>query len=151
MLASLKLFLSPKQKQWIQLQTGLMQETKSFGSFGTDPGSGRAAVKSHEPAFSQTPTAEVWVVLIVFREPVVGWGEREKRKHSGCWVQYCVSHYTGNTWKEPWQCLLMVSYMAEPTNPYSTDCVSEKQPWQFCLGKCVGDPHQGWGGRVSQC
>lgn len=72
-LASLKLFLSdilvtPKQTQWIQLQTGLIQETKSFGSSGTDPGSGRAAVKSHKPAFFQTPTAEVWVVLIVFRE-----------------------------------------------------------------------------------
>lgn len=62
------------------------KETKSFGSFGTDPGSGRAAVKSHEPAFFQTPTAEVWVVLTVFQEPVVGWG-REKRENTqvaGC-------------------------------------------------------------------
>lgn len=76
-LATMKLFLSdilvtPEQKQWEQLQTGLTQATKSFGSSGTDPGSGGAAVKSHEPAFFQTPTAEVWTVLIVFREAAVG-------------------------------------------------------------------------------
>lgn len=76
-LASWKLFLSdilvtPKQKQWTQLQTCLTRETKSFSPSGTDPGSGRAAVKSHKPAFFHTPTAEVWVVLGVFLEQL-GW------------------------------------------------------------------------------
>lgn len=66
------ILVTPKQKQWRQLQTGLTPETKSFGSSGTDPGSGGAAVKSHEPASFQAPTAEVWMVLIVFREPAVG-------------------------------------------------------------------------------
>lgn len=56
----------------MQLQTGLAQDTKSLGPLGTDPGSGRATVQSRDPAFFQTPAAEVWVVLTVLWEPGVG-------------------------------------------------------------------------------
>lgn len=66
------ILVTPKEKQWILLQTALPQDTKSLGFPGTDPGSRRAAVQSYEPAFFQTPAAEVWVVVAVLLGPEVG-------------------------------------------------------------------------------